>query len=138
MKRKGERMIGITLDVERIDYDKSVEGLLPSVLGWIAGNEKLREADKFLKKLGPDAVPAQGTADPVGGGVSGRRLPGGLPDRGVLRGKQTGEPPDFPRGPGRSPLCLPARQPAGVGQTGGSGTGTAERRRKASDLSPPG
>ena len=50
-------MIGITLDVERIDYDKSVEGLLPSVLGWIAGNEKLREADKFVKKLGPDAVP---------------------------------------------------------------------------------
>ena len=51
-------MIGISLDIEKIDYDKSVEGLLPPVLGWIAGNEKLKEADRFIKKLGPDAVPA--------------------------------------------------------------------------------
>ncbi len=50
-------MVDIILDIERIDYEKSVEGLLPPVLEWISKDEKLKEADRFLKKLGGDTVP---------------------------------------------------------------------------------
>ena len=50
-------MIDIVLDIERIDYDKSVEGLLPPVLAWISKDEKMKEAAKFIGKLGGDTVP---------------------------------------------------------------------------------
>lgn len=50
-------MINIKLDVERIDYDKSVEGLLPPVLEWVSKDERLKEAKRFIAKLGGDTVP---------------------------------------------------------------------------------
>ena len=50
-------MINIRFDVERVDYEKSIEGLMPAVQGWVSGSEKMQELEKLLNKLGKDAVP---------------------------------------------------------------------------------
>ena len=50
-------MINIAVQIERIDYEKSIDRLLPRVLNGEAGKKTAEEAAKFLEKLGPDAVP---------------------------------------------------------------------------------
>ena len=42
-------MINIRFDVERVDYEKSIEGLMPAVQGWVSGSEKMQELkDAFI------------------------------------------------------------------------------------------
>ena len=50
-------MITIRLEIERIDYEKSVEQLLPQVTDRCTKAKEPGELEKFLAKLGPDAVP---------------------------------------------------------------------------------
>lgn len=50
-------MIKAIVEVERIDYERSVENLLPLFVQKCASEEKPSELDKFIARLGPDAVP---------------------------------------------------------------------------------
>jgi hypothetical protein len=50
-------MIKINFSIERIDYERCVENLLPRFVAKCAAAEKPSEAEKLLVKLGPDAVP---------------------------------------------------------------------------------
>lgn len=50
-------MIKINFEIERIDYERCVENLLPRFVAKCAGEEKPSEAEKLLIRLGPDAVP---------------------------------------------------------------------------------
>ena len=50
-------MVNIRLEIERIDYEKSVEKLLPRIVDSCAQKEKPGELERFVRKLGPDTVP---------------------------------------------------------------------------------
>ena len=50
-------MINITLKIARIDYDKSVETLLPQLVKEAAAKENPNGLEQFLVKLGRDTVP---------------------------------------------------------------------------------
>ena len=50
-------MLSILFEIERIDYEKSIENLLPHIVEKCKGREKQSELYKFIAKLGPDAVP---------------------------------------------------------------------------------
>ena len=50
-------MVNIRLEIERIDYEKSVEKLLPRVVDSCAQKEKPGELERFVCKLGLDTVP---------------------------------------------------------------------------------
>ncbi len=50
-------MIKAIVEVERIDYERSVENLLPLFVQKCASEEKPSELDKFIARLGTDAVP---------------------------------------------------------------------------------
>ena len=50
-------MLSILFEVERIDYEKSIENLLPRIIEKCKAREKQSELHKFLAKLGSDAVP---------------------------------------------------------------------------------
>ncbi len=51
-------MLGIRLEIERVNYEKCVEALLPSLVEHCAVKENPNELDKFLAMLGADAAPA--------------------------------------------------------------------------------
>ena len=50
-------MLTIRLEVERIDYENSISHLLPQVVEHCAGRNRPSEIEKFVGKLGSDAVP---------------------------------------------------------------------------------
>ena len=50
-------MLNIRLEIERIDYERSLERLLPKAVAVCAEKDSPGELDKFLAKLGADAVP---------------------------------------------------------------------------------
>ena len=51
-------MIKILFEIERIDYDSCIENLLPGFVSDCACAENPSELDRFLARLGSDAVPA--------------------------------------------------------------------------------
>ena len=50
-------MLNIRLEIEQIDYERSLEQLLPKAVAACAAKDSPGELDKFLAKLGSDAVP---------------------------------------------------------------------------------
>ena len=50
-------MLNIRLEIERIDYERCIEQLLPKVIASCAGKAHPTDAERFLTKLGDDAVP---------------------------------------------------------------------------------
>ena len=50
-------MVTIRLEIERIDYEKSIELLLPQVIDRCSKAKEPGELEKFIAKLGSDAVP---------------------------------------------------------------------------------
>ena len=51
-------MIDILLEIESIDYEKSMEGLLPPIVKKCRAEKAPGELEKFIAKLGEGAVPA--------------------------------------------------------------------------------
>ncbi len=51
-------MLDIRLEIDRVDYKKCVEALLPQLVEHCAAKAAPNELDRFLAKLGQDAVPA--------------------------------------------------------------------------------
>ena len=50
-------MLKVIVEVERIDYERSIENLLPRFVQKCAAAETPSELDKFVARLGTDAVP---------------------------------------------------------------------------------
>lgn len=50
-------MVSIRLEVERIDYEKSIEGLLPQIVEHYAAKSRPSELEKCIGRLGADAAP---------------------------------------------------------------------------------
>lgn len=50
-------MLKAIVEVERIDYERSIENLLPRFVEKCAAEKKPSELDKFIARLGSDAVP---------------------------------------------------------------------------------
>ena len=50
-------MLNIRLEIEQIDYEKSVEQLLPKAVAASAAKKTPGKLDRFLVRLGSDAVP---------------------------------------------------------------------------------
>ena len=57
ISKRSRIMINITLKIARIDYDKSVETLLPQLVKEAAAKENPNGLEQFLVKLGRDTVP---------------------------------------------------------------------------------
>lgn len=57
MNEEGAVVLTINLEIEKIDYERSLENLLPQMVEKAAGKPSPSDLERYLCKLGDDAVP---------------------------------------------------------------------------------